>query len=437
MHKIGIISLGCAKNLVGSEQMMYLLRESGFEVTGETDGVDAVVLNTCGFIESAKMEAIDNIIELGGKKAEGQFKKLIVTGCLAERYKNEIMSEMPEIDGVVGVGSFVDIVTAVRSALDGEHPSLFGDINAPIDETPRIITTSPVWAYLKIAEGCDNRCAFCAIPDIRGKFRSRPSENIVKEARELCDRGIKELIIVAQDTTRYGIDLYGERKLPELLTELCEIDGLQWLRLHYLYPDAIGDDLIDMIAGNDKILKYLDIPIQHINDSVLTKMRRRSTGGEIRSLIKRLRERIPGVVIRTSVITGLPGEGEREFEELCEFLHDAKIERAGVFPYSPEEGTPAAQMERPDRDTAERRAELVADIQSQVLDEFNKSRAGSVMPVLIEGMSGVDYYGRSYAESPDVDGYVNVRGDGIKVNDFVDVRIIGTLNGELLGQQVE
>jgi len=436
-NKIGMVSLGCAKNLVNSEQMMYLLSEAGFEVTGETDGANVVVLNTCGFIESAKMEAIETIIELGEAKKAGRFNKLIVAGCLAQRYKDEIFAEMPEIDGLIGVGSFGEIVTAVRALLDGgEKPALFGDINAPLEETGRLLTSSPAWTYLKIAEGCDNRCAFCAIPDIRGRFRSRPMENIVREAAELTARGVRELIIVAQDSTRYGLDLYDKRSLTELLKRLCDIEDLKWLRLHYLYPHEMDDELIDLIAENDKILKYLDIPIQHISDGVLAKMRRRGTSGEIRDLISRLRSRIPGVVIRTSVITGLPGEGEREFEELCDFLREAKIERAGVFPYSPEEGTPAAEMVRADEETAMRRAELLADIQARVLDEFNESRIGQTMPVLIEGHNGVHYYGRSYAESPDVDGYVLVSGDNIRINEFVQVRIIRTQDGEPLGEVI-
>ena len=434
--KVGVISLGCAKNLLNSEQMMYLLRDAGFEVTGETEGVDIVLLNTCGFIESAKTEAIETILELGRAKAEGQFRKLIVSGCLTERYKDEILTELPEIDGVIGVGSFADIVTAVTLVLSDEKPAIFGDINAPIDEIDRILTTSPAWAYLKIAEGCDNRCAFCVIPDIRGRFRSRPMENILKEARGLAARGVRELIVIAQDSTRYGLDLYKKRSLAELLLKLCEIDDLRWIRLHYLYPADIDDKLIDVIAQNDKILKYLDIPIQHVSDNVLKKMRRRGNGSGIRRLIAQLREKIPNLVIRTSVITGLPGEGDEEFAELCEFLKNARIERAGVFPYSPEEGTAAALMERVDSDAAMRRAEMVTDIQARIMDDFSHNRLNSTVTVLIEGHDGVHYYGRSYAESPDIDGYVYVRGDDISLYDFIDVRIIGTENGEPIGVPV-
>ena len=436
--RIGMISLGCAKNLVNSEQMMYLLKEAGFEVTGETGDADAVVVNTCCFIESAKIEAIQTILELGNKKKEGGIGKIIVAGCLAERYKDEILTEMPEIDAVVGVGSFDDIVSAVESVLTkNTKTALFGDANAPVSETGRIITTSPVWEYLKIAEGCDNRCAYCVIPDIRGRFRSRPIGNVMDEARNLAERGIKELIIVAQDVTRYGLDLYNKRSLSELLKELAAIDAIKWIRLHYLYPDEIDEELIDVIVKNDKILKYLDIPIQHINSKILRNMRRRCTGDGIRALFKQLRERIPGVVLRTSIIVGLPGEGADEFEELGEFLREAKIERAGVFEYSPEEGTLAAQMDRPDSDVAAHRADVIIDIQSHIADEFNNSRIGSITTVLTEGYDGEGYYGRSYAESPDVDGRITIVGDNIPLNEFIDVQIIGAEGGELRGVRVD
>jgi len=437
MNKVGLISLGCAKNLVNSEQMLYLLREAGYEISGDTDGADAVVVNTCGFIESAKMEAIETILALGRAKKDGRIKRIIVAGCLSERYKDEMLEELPEIDALVGVGSYQDIVAAVRTALGGKLYTKFGDNSIPDPEVDRVITTSSVWAYLKIAEGCDNRCAYCVIPDIRGRFRSRPLENILREAEELVSRGIRELIIVAQDTTRYGLDLYGERRLAELLEKLCGIKDLKWIRLHYLYPDEISDMLIDVIAKNDKILKYLDIPIQHINGGILQRMCRRGTGADIRALFKKLRDRLPGVVLRTSLITGLPGEGEPEFKELFDFLKDAKIERAGVFPYSPEEGTKAAVMEYPDSETACARAEAIMALQSGILDSFSKSRIGSVTPVLVEGFDGTYYYGRSYAESPEIDGLVYFSGDNVKMNDFNLVRINDTLDGEPLGVLVE
>ena len=446
---VGIISLGCSKNRVNCEQMMFLLRNAGYHVTGETDGADFVLLNTCGFIESAKAEAVETILELAAAKESGRAGKLIVAGCLPQRHKEDILKELPEIDAVAGTGSFDDIVDVIKS-LEKEAGGLssssfrgfFGDIDAPVSETDRIISTSPVWAYLKIAEGCDNRCAYCCIPDIRGKFRSRPIENIVNEAKKLVKAGVRELIIVAQDVTRYGTDLYGERKLSVLLKALNDIKKLKWIRLHYLYPDEFDDEIIDVIAKSDKILKYLDIPIQHINDGILKKMNRRGTGNDIKALLKNLREKIPGVVIRTSLITGLPGEGEKEFKELCAFLSESKIERVGVFAYSPEKGTEAARMERPSKETAEKRAEHLLELQSQIMHKWNESRIGSVETVLLEGIgfSGQteSYLSRSYAESPEIDGYIHIKVTQDTAEPslctFTDVRITGIENGELAGE---
>jgi len=436
-ERIGFISLGCAKNLVNSEHMMYLLSEAGYDVTGDTYGVDAVIVNTCGFIETAKSEAIDTIIGLGAAKESGDIGKIIVAGCLSQRYKDEILTELPEVDAVVGVGSFFDIADITARVLSGECVSQYGPLDKPEPETGRVLTTSPVWEYIKIAEGCDNRCAYCVIPDLRGPFRSRRMEDILAEAQSLAQAGIRELIVVAQDITRYGTDLYGKRSLSELLRRLCRIDGIEWIRLHYLYPDEIDDELISVIAGEEKILKYLDIPIQHINNAILARMNRRGTGDEIRVLFKKLREQIPGLVLRTSLITGLPGEGEEEFEELCEFLRAARIERAGVFPYSPEEGTPAADMERTDSDTAQRRAELVMELQAGIMDDFNESRVGTVTQVLTEGFDGVHWYGRSFAESPDIDGRVLFTADeDADLDGFATVRIIGELDGELVGEML-
>jgi len=383
--KIFFISLGCAKNLIDSEQMLSLVDDAGFEIVGDPEEADAAVVNTCAFIESAKSEAIENILALGEVKKSGRLKKIIVAGCLSQRYKEELFEEMPEIDALVGTGSCADIVDAVNKALQGERPAYYGDINAELSEEGRIISTGPSWAYIKIAEGCSNRCAYCVIPSIRGKFRSRPMENIIEEAQTLAEGGTKELIVVAQDPTMYGMDLYKERKLAQLLRELCRIEGLEWIRIHYLYPDGVTDELIETISSEKKILKYFDIPIQHINDGILKKMRRRSTGSEIRGLFKKLREKMPEAVLRTSVITGLPGEGEAEFEELCDFLRQAEIERAGVFPFSPEEGTDAYDMERPETETAVRRAELVSEIQGGIMEKFNRRREGTAVRVLCEG----------------------------------------------------
>ena len=379
---IALISLGCAKNLVNSEQMLYLLSEAGYALAPSPDGADAVIINTCGFIDAAKSEAIDTILEMARLKNEGRLGKIIVTGCLSERYRDAVTDEMPEVDAILGVGSFGDIVKAVGDVFDDKPVSLFSDNSAPVDEIPRVVSTGPAWAYLRIAEGCNNFCAFCAIPYIRGRYRSRAMENILEEAEDLARHGVKEIIVIAQDITRYGTDLYGKRSLADLCRRLSEIDGIEWIRLHYTYPDQFDDELIDEIATNDKIVKYLDIPIQHINNGILKAMNRRGTGDDIRALFKKLRERIPGLVLRTSLISGLPGEGEAEFEELCEFLREAKIERAGVFPFSPEEGTPAAAMEHVDYDEAQRRAELIMDIQSQVMDEFALSLIGKQLPVI-------------------------------------------------------
>lgn len=437
-RKISLISLGCAKNLVNSEQMLYLLSEAGYTLVPEPDGADAVIINTCGFIDAAKSEAIDTVLEMAELKKAGKLGKIIVNGCLAERYQDTVMQELPEIDAVLGVGSFGDIVEAVTKALNNESVLRFGDKNAPVEETPRVVSTGPSWAYLRIAEGCNNFCAFCAIPYIRGRYRSREIENVVEEARELAEHGVKELIVIAQDITRYGTDLYGKRCLAELCRRLAEIDGVEWIRLHYLYPDQFDDELINEIASNEKIVKYLDIPIQHIDNDILKSMNRRGTGDDIRKLFKELRERIPGVVLRTSLISGLPGEGDAEFEELCSFLREAKIERAGVFPFSPEEGTPAAKMPHVDAEEAQRRADLIMEIQADVMDEFNASLIGKALEVLC-----LDYdedsqmwVGRSCYDSPDIDGLVFFDGDGGEGN-IVYVNITAVADdGNLIGEEV-
>lgn len=435
---IALISLGCAKNLVNSEQMLYLLDEAGYALSPDPEGCDAVIINTCGFIDAAKSEAIDTILQMAELKAAGKLGKIIVTGCLPERYRDDIRTELPEIDAILGVGSFADIVSALDEAFAGNSVEYFGDKNAPVDELPRVVSTGPAWAYLKIAEGCDNFCAFCAIPYIRGRYRSRSMTNILEEARSLAEHGVKELIVIAQDITKYGTDLYGKRSLAELCSKLSEIDGIEWIRLHYTYPDQFDDELIDEIASNDKVVKYLDIPIQHINDGILRAMNRHGTSDDIRRLFKDLRQRIPGLVLRTSIIAGLPGEGEAEFEELCEFLREAKIERAGVFPFSPEEGTRAAKMEHVDFETAQRRAELIMQLQSEIMEEFCRSQVGKTLRVLCEGYDEEQkmFFGRSYADSPDIDGLVFFDGAGCEGN-IIDVKIIAiTDECFLIGEEV-
>ena len=431
---VAMISLGCPKNLVNSEEMLALLQDAGYAFTDDLAKADAVIINTCAFIESAKTEAIEKILETASYREENPELKIIVSGCLAQRYADDIRAELPEVDGIMGTGSYSEVVSVVEAVLAGDKPTRRGAISAPLYDTPRAVSTGPNWAYLRIAEGCDNRCAYCVIPSLRGKFRSRTKESILEEARLLAASGVKELIIVAQDITRYGIDLYGKVCLTELLKELCKLD-FRWVRLHYLYPELIDDELIDEIASEDKIVKYLDIPIQHINDTILRRMNRRGTGEEIRALFKKLRERIPGLVLRTSLITGLPGEGEAEFEELCEFLKEYKLERVGAFVFSPEEGTRAAEMEYPDTEIARERAERVAELQSRIMDEYNDHCLGETMEALCEGYDPDEgsYFGRTYADSPDVDGKIWFTSEQhVKTGDFVRVRIVDTYDGELV-----
>ena len=435
MPSVGFISLGCAKNQVNTEQMICLLSEAGYAISPEADEVDVAVVNTCGFIDSAKSEAIANILMLAERKQLGRVGKILVTGCLSERYRDEILQELPEVDGVLGTGSYYDIVPAVEEVLAGGRPEKFGDIDAPIPEVGRVLTTPRHYAFLKIAEGCDNHCSFCVIPSLRGRYRSRAYEDVLQEARELAEAGVRELIVVAQDTSRYGLDLYGERRLAPLLRDLCRIEKLHWVRVHYLYPDEIPDGLIDVIASEPKIVKYLDIPIQHVNDRILRRMNRRGDAKFLSEMLTRLRGRIPGLVIRTSLITGLPGEGEAEFEELCDFLHEYRLERVGCFAFSPEDGTPAAKMEHPDAETAERRAEIISQAQSRVMDAWNEARVGTVMEVLCEDFDedAQLWCGRTYADSPDIDGRVLFEADDGLPGQFYQVKITETADGDLIG----
>ncbi len=436
-EKLALISLGCAKNLVNSEQMLCLLDDAGYPLVSDPAQADGVIINTCGFIDDAKSEAIDTILEMARLREAGTLRKIIVTGCLPQRYRDEIKAELPEVDAMVGVGSFADIVSVVEETFSQGASARFGDKNAPVDEVGRYLTTGPGWAYLKIAEGCSNCCSFCAIPAIRGRYRSRPMENILAEARALAEAGVKELLVIAQDITRYGTDLYGAPKLAELCRRLSEIQGVRWLRLHYLYPDAFTEELIDEIAGNEKIVKYLDIPIQHIDDTILQAMNRRGTGAEIRALLQTLRARIPGLVLRTSLITGFPGETEAQFEALCDFLREARIERVGVFPYSPEEGTLAERLpDRVDEEVARRRAELVMELQEGIMEDYSGAQIGKRLTVLCTGTEGGYRTGRSYADSPDVDGTVYFEGD-CTPGEFCTVQITGLMDGELLGEEVE
>lgn len=436
--KVGFISLGCAKNQVNCEQMIWQTYQAGHEVALGAEDCDVAVVNTCGFLQEAREEALGEIAALAEAKAAGRLQKILVTGCMAQWWKEEIASRCPQADGFVGVSGYEKIADVIDQVMAGECPALFEDIDAPVPETDRVVCTSDYWAWLRIAEGCDNRCAYCVIPYIRGKFRSRPEEVILAEAEELAQAGMKELIVVAQDITRYGLDLYGQRTLARLLPKLCAIEGIQWVRLHYLYPDEITDELIDVIANEPKIVKYLDIPIQHISDRMLRAMHRRGTGEEIRILFRKLRERIPGLVLRTSLIAGFPGETEEDFEELCEFLLKYKIERAGVFPYSPEPGSPAATFpDQVDEDIKRRRVELITELQMRVVDDYCAGMVGQVVPVLCEGYDDETelYFGRSPADSPGIDGLVHFEGEegGVAPGAFYSVKITNTYDGELVG----
>ena len=441
MANIGFISLGCAKNQVDCERMMYRVQEAGHTVKEDIVGSDVVVINTCGFIDSAKSEAIDYILQTAQLKAEGLVGKILVTGCLSQRYQGDITKEMPEVDGILGTGSYTELVPAIEPLLEDKAVSDFGSIDAPEQETGRVVTTPEHYAFIKIAEGCDNRCAYCIIPKLRGRYRSRQLDDILYEARLLADSGVKELMVVAQDTSRYGTDFpEHKRLLPELLRRLCEIEGLHWIRVHYVYPDEIDDELIEVMASEPKIVKYLDIPIQHCNSKILKRMNRRGDGDFLRSLLKKLRDRIPGLVIRTSLITGLPGEGEEEFKELCDFLRETKMERVGAFAFSPEEGTPAAEMEHVDAETAQKRAEIVEMLQSEIMDEWSASMIGKTMEVLVDGYDeeAEQFYGRTYADSPDIDGRVWIASDEpVREGEFLMVTIDGGREGDLSGYVVE
>ena len=441
MANIGFISLGCAKNQVDCERMMYRVQEAGHTVKADIAGSDVVVINTCGFIDSAKAEAIDFILNTAAMKADGLVGKILVTGCLSQRYQDEILEQMPEVDGILGTGSYTEIVPAIEALLADKAVRDFGSIDAPEVETGRILTTPEHYAYIKIAEGCDNRCSYCIIPFLRGKYRSRQMDDILYEARLLAASGVKELLVVAQDTSRYGTDFpEHKRLLPELLRQLCQIDGIHWIRLHYAYPDEIDDELIEVMASEPKIVKYLDLPIQHCNSKILQLMNRRGDGNFMRQLFAKLRERIPGLILRTSVITGLPGEGEEEFAELCEFLKEQRLERVGAFPFSPEEGTPAFDMEHPPLSVAQERAEIVSELQSRIMDEYAQNMLGKTVEVLVDGYDEEyeQYFGRMYADSPEIDGRVWLASDDdLSEGSFVMVELDGIVDGDLSGYVVE
>ena len=440
MTKIGFISLGCSKNLVDTEVMLRTLYDAGFELTPDASEAEIIVVNTCGFIESAKQEAIDNILDVARLKEEGNLRYIIATGCLVERYREEVMRELPEIDALIGVGSLSHIAEAAQAVMRGEKYISFDDKEQSPLGGERILTTEEHTAYLKIAEGCDNKCTYCAIPLIRGRMRSRSIEDIVKEARELEALGVKELNLIAQDTSRYGLDLYGKYALAELVRAITDNTNIPWIRLLYCYPDKITDELIEELRVNPRLLKYMDIPIQHISDNVLVAMNRHGGSELIRETVKRLRERVPGIVLRTTAMVGFPGETEEDFEKLCEFLKEAKFEHFGAFTYSPEEGTAAAELEQTvDEQTKQDRYDILMQTQLTVNEDIIAKQVGNTVKVLCDGFDTIAeiYYGRTYADAPDVDGRVYFKSKrAVASGEFVDVRVDEALDYDLVGEAV-
>ena len=440
--KVGIVSLGCAKNQVDAEMLLFTLRGRGYTIVDDPAKADAVIVNTCGFIDSAKQESIDEIIELGNLKREGKIKAIIVTGCLAERYQDEITKQLYEIDAAVGIGANEQIADVVEQVLGGSGTlELFPDkLDLPL-EGGRVLSTPFYTAYLKIAEGCDNKCTFCAIPMIRGKFRSRKIENLIEEAKGLAADGVRELNIIAQDTTRYGEDLYGKPSLDKLLTELCKIDGLHWIRVLYCYPDSITDELIDVMAREEKIVNYIDLPLQHCNSEILRKMHRRGDRASLTALLNKMREKIPNVIFRSTFITGFPGETEEQFEELAEFAKEMNFQRLGCFAYSQEEGTPAAKMpDQLDDDVKQQRADIIMEHQQQVMAEYCESLLDTDIEVLVEGFDRLAecWYGRTYADAPEVDGCVFFTSpQKPQIGSFVTVHITDYLGCDPYGEIID
>lgn len=440
-NTVGIVSLGCAKNRVDAELMMYKLNQAGYRLVQDAAMADAAIINTCGFIESAKQESIDEILELAQLKKEGKIKAIIVTGCLAERYNSQIMQQLNEVDAVIGIGKNADIAEVVKRALEGEKVEEFPDkLRLPLDGG-RVQSTEQHWAYLKIADGCDNCCTYCAIPLIRGKFRSRKMEDIVAEAKRLAKNGVKELNVIAQDTTRYGEDNYGRLMLPELLKQLCGIDGIEWIRILYCYPDRITDELLDVMRDEDKIVNYIDLPLQHCNGRVLQAMNRRGDKDSLTKLIRHIREKVPGVVLRTTLITGFPGESEEEFEELSAFVGEMKFERLGCFAYSQEEDTPAALMDdQIDEDVKSRRAEIIGDQEAVIMNDWCESIIGREIDVLVDGFDRYAecWFGRSVFDAPEVDPCVffTVSDRKPQPGETVRVRIDDHIDCDLTGEMI-
>lgn len=439
--KVGMVSLGCSKNLVDSERMLYKLRQKGYELVTEPGLADIAVVNTCGFIQSAKEEAIETIIELGKLKADGTLKKIIVTGCLSERYREETAELFPEADAVIGIGNNKDIVDILDHVLANERVVKFAPkLDAELTGE-RIISTLPFFAYLKVAEGCSNCCTYCAIPQIRGKFRSVPMEDVLDEARWLAENGVTELIVIAQDTTRYGEDLYGESKLPELLRKLAEIDGIRWIRTLYCYPERITDELLDTIADEEKLVKYLEIPIQHCDGDILSRMNRWGDEAQLEALFEKIRARIPGVILRTTLITGFPGETEEQFTSLAEFVQRVRFDRLGCFAYSREEGTKSYDFpDQIDEETAAHRADIIMEQQMLISAQNNEKLLGKELTAVVEGFDkfGECYFGRTALDAPDIDGKVFFSSENpLEIGDFVTIRITDTLDYDLIGEVLD
>ncbi len=440
MTNIGIVSLGCPKNRVDTENMLGILGNAGYQIVTSPEQADIIIVNTCAFIDSAKEESINTILEMAEYK-KGKCRKLIVAGCLAERYHSEILTELYEVDAVVGTGDYPKIAAVIKSMEDGAQPVLFGHIDDEIPEgLPRVLSTGTTSAYLKIADGCDNKCTYCVIPQLRGKYRSPPMEEIVREASALAKQGIKELIVIAQDTTRYGYDLYHTESLSVLLKKLSEIDGIHWIRVHYMYPESITDSMIEEFATNDKIVKYMDIPIQHINDRILKLMGRKTTRAQIEAQLSKLKSRIPDLTIRTSLIAGFPSETETEFSELLDFVRTQKFERLGAFAYSKEENTAAAKLpEQIDEDVKTARQNLLLEAQQAISKKLQSDRVGTVVEVLTEGYDeeNLMYFGRTAADSIDVDTTTYFAAeDEVAIGSFVQVKILDADSYDCTGVQV-
>lgn len=438
-YKVGMISLGCPKNQVDGEVLLAKLADAGFKIVNTIEDSDIMIVNTCGFIEAAKTEAIETILEVAEYKKAGIVSAIVVTGCLAERYKDDVLSELPEVDAVVGIGANSDIVKVCQKALCGISTANFPNkCYLPLNEK-RMLSTPPHWAYLKIAEGCDNRCAFCAIPGIRGKFRSRPMDEVIAEAKTLAAKGIKEVILIAQDTTKYGQDIYGEYKLAALLKELVKIDGIDWIRLYYCYPQRITDELIEVIRDNEKICSYIDVPLQHSDATVLRNMRRVGTGEDYKALIAKMRKEIPDLALRTTLMVGFPGETDEQFENLCAFIKDVKFDRMGCFAFSPEEDTPAYDMDNQlDGDVKNHRQEILMDLQYGISESLNKSRVGKTYKVIVDSVKDNVCVGRSYMDSPEIDtGITFSSTPDIKIGDFVNVKITDVDGYDLVGEIVK